>query len=145
MIKKNISRLLSNQVARFVLVGGWNTVFGYLTFVCLYYLFSKTVHYMIILIISTLISISQAYVCHKFFVFKTSGNVLKEYLKFNSVYSVTAVINMILLPILVDACHWHPVFAQGFFIVLAASFSYFGHRRFTFKKARDAQLSVDQG
>ncbi len=142
MIKRNVAKLAGNQVVRFLFVGAWNTLFSYAVFILLYYMFSGKLHYMLILAVSSVIAITHAFFCHKFIVFQTKGNVLKEYVKFYGVYGISAALNFIFLPVLVNVLHWHPVFAQGFFIVFAASFSYFGHKKFSFKKnSNEAQVS----
>jgi putative flippase GtrA len=73
---------------RYLIVGGWNTLFGYLSFATLYYFFSPVVHYMLIMVMSTVINITNAFVFYKFLVFRTRGNYLREYLRFYAVYAV---------------------------------------------------------
>jgi len=121
----------------YLLVGGWNTVFGYFIFVLLYYLLVHRLHYMLIFIISNIISISNAYVGYKTFVFKTKGNYLREYIRFYMVYSTALIINLGLLPLAVEFIHLSPLSAQGIIMVVNVIFSYFGHKYFSFggKKA----------
>ncbi len=118
----------------YLLVGGWNTVFGYFAFVALYYLFSAYVNYIILLLISNVFSITNAYVGYKIFVFKTKGNYLKEYLKFYAVYGVSMLLNIILLFLAVELLKANPVVAQAAVIWLTVIISYLGHKHFSFAK-----------
>lgn len=120
----------------FLLIGIWNTVFGYFTFVALYYLLNHIVHYVLLLIISNIISITNAFVGYKLFVFKTKGNYLKEYFRFYLVYGVSILLNIIMLPIVVETFKISPVLAQPGFIFITVIVSYFGHKNFSFRKSR---------
>ena len=116
----------------YLLVGGWNTLFGYAAFLVLYLWLNASVHYLILLVISNILSITNAYIGYKIFVFKTQGNYLKEYLRFYLVYGTALLFNFILLPITVEAFKLSPPVAQAIIIWLTIIFSYFGHKYFSF-------------
>lgn len=116
----------------YLLVGGWNTVFGYSVFVALYFLFTSSIHYMVIWLVSTVLAITNAYIGYKAFVFKTRGNYLREYLRFYVVYAGAMALNFVLLPLCVEIFRLSPPIAQGGLIFLNVIFSYFGHKRFSF-------------
>ncbi len=116
----------------YLLVGGWNTIFGYFTFVLLYFLFSQRIHYLFLLVISNILSITNAYIGYKIFVFKTKGNYVREYLRFYLVYGGVMLLNFIALPIIVELSPLAPPIAQGGFICVTVVFSYFGHKHFSF-------------
>jgi len=118
---------------RFLVVAAWNTLFGYLLFLLLYFLFSSMIHYMIILVLCSVINITQNYLSYKFLVFKTKGNYLKEYFRFYMVYGVSLSLNMILLPVCVELLHIHPIIAQTLLTVLIVMISYVGHKNFSFR------------
>ena len=120
----------------YLAVGVWNTIFGYLTFLGLYLLFNHVVHYLIILLISNFLSISNAYVGYKIFVFKTKGNYLQEYGRFYLVYGSALLLNFALLPLCVELFKLSPPVAQGGLIFLNVVFSYLGHKNFSFKNDR---------
>lgn len=121
------------EMINYLLVGGWNTVFGYLAFLALYYLLSARMHYMILLVISGILSITNAYVGYKVFVFRTKGNYLKEYLRFYIVYGGAMALNFVLLPVAVEIFRLSPPIAQGGLTFINVIFSYFGHKNFSFK------------
>ena len=118
---------------RFVFAGGLNTLFGLLIFPVLLYLSGRwEIHYLIILIISNIISIHFAYGTNKLLVFRTIGFSWREYRRFISFYISYFVINLIVLPILVNGLDLSPIIAQYTFVICAMIASYFWHSRFTF-------------
>jgi putative flippase GtrA len=125
----------NTEFIRFLLAGAWNTAFGYGVFVLLFYLPLK-LHYIIILILSNIIAITNAYFCYKVFIFKTRGNYAREYFRFYGVYGITFGINLLLLPVFVEILKIHPVISQGILLALTIFGSYFGHKHISFKKKR---------
>jgi putative flippase GtrA len=72
------------QLLRYLLVGGWNTVFGYSCFFLINrWLTHKMPAYSYIAasLSSNLISITVAFLGYKWFVFQTEGNYLREWLR----------------------------------------------------------------
>lgn len=122
------------EKVNYLLIGGWNTLFGYFTFVGLYFWLHSTIHYIILLVISNILSITNAYIGYKIFVFRTKGNYLQEYIRFYLVYGVAILFNLVLLPVTVEMFNLSPPLAQGIIIWLTVIFSYFGHKHFSFKK-----------
>ena len=123
-----------SQILRYLIVGGWNTVFGYCVFAILYFLLSTRIHYVIIAIISSIIAITVAYAGYKLFVFKTKGNYLSEYLKFYVVYGFSMLLGLVLLPIFVEVLILNVYLAQAVAIIACTFISFIGHRNFSFKK-----------
>jgi len=132
----------TREVVRFVLVGGWNTAFGYGLFAAFNYLLTGRVPYayMVASVIANIIAISVAYLGHKFITFRTHGNYLREYLRFYMVYGVTALFGIALLPLAVAAVGlvvqnptYVPYVAQALLLPLAVALSYLGHKRFSFR------------
>ena len=116
-----------------MIAGGWNTVFGYGAYVGLLYLFHPWIHYMVIAVIANILSITMAYVTHKLFVFRTRGNVLREYLKFYGVYGVTAAFGLVALPFCVEVLKVNVYMAPLLILGVTVVVSYFGHKHFSFK------------
>ena len=116
----------------YLLVGAYNTIFGYFVFLLLYYLFGARVHYLIIFLFSNVAAITNAYIVYKGFVFKTKGNYLREYLMFYVVYGGVMALNFILLPVLVELFQIIPPVAQGLLVSLSVIFSYVGHKHYSF-------------
>jgi len=130
-MKRYLFRILKMQAFRFLVVGGWNTVFAYTVFASLYLFLSETLHYMVILTVVTIITVTNAYFCHKFFVFRTKGNYSQEYLRFYGVYSIQIAINFITLPVLIKL-DVSPYLAQAIIIAVTTLGSYMGHKHISF-------------
>ncbi|HWR00327.1 MAG TPA: GtrA family protein [Chlorobaculum sp.] len=127
LIKEHRSKII------FLVVGGWNTLFGYAAFSVLYMLLSHRFNYTVILTISYVLAITNAYIGYKVFVFRTKGNVLKEYLRFYVVYGGAFVANIILLPVLMRVILLNAYVSQALIVILTVISSYIFHKGFTFK------------
>ena len=136
-----IRRLLGDERVRFLIVGGFNTLFGYALFI----VFERTIGELIGGWIGDLVSLYAAYavatvvafVLHRHFTYRVSGtgNVIIDYLRFVSVYLVALAINTVALPLLVEFAHLEAIAAQGIIVVLTTLVSYFGHKLFSFRRA----------
>jgi putative flippase GtrA len=134
-IRELITRLGDRQPLRFLAVGAWNTVFGYCSFALLYYFFSPLVHYLAIQAVSVVLNVTNAYLCHKFIVFRTSGNYLREYLRFYAVYAVPIGAGFVMLPFAIEVLGMNAYLASALIICLLTFVSYFGHKHFSFRPA----------
>lgn len=116
----------------YLVVGGWNTLFGYGVFSLLYMLLSYRFHSMVILVLSYILSITNAYAGYKIFVFRTKGNIIKEYLRFYAVYGVSFLVNLILLPFFMAFLSLNAYISQAIILLLTVVVSYFLHKKYTF-------------
>jgi putative flippase GtrA len=135
-------RLVHDQRVAFLVVGGINTVVGFGIFVAC----SETVgHFvdrrfgmvagsLVTLGISHLLGVLFAFVMHRRFVFRVRGHVLRDLVRFESVYLTTFGINAVALPVLVEL-GLHRIPAQAIIWVPAVLLSYFGHRHFSFRRS----------
>ena len=92
------------KLMRYLVVGVWNTIFGYSTFAGInWLLFHRGIpaSYIYAQVISNFINITVAFLGYKFFVFKTQGNYFNEWLKAMAVYWSGFLPGLILLPALV--------------------------------------------
>lgn len=121
------------QKIRYLIIGGWNTVFGYGVFAVLYFYLSDSIHYLVILSLSYIISITNAYIGYKLFVFRTKGNILKEYFRFYVVYGVSFFINLAILPLLVEILAINIYVAQAMVTIITIIGSYVLHKNFSFR------------
>ncbi len=134
---------LKHQIKiRFFFIGIWNTIFGYLTYVGFDYLFTlifqkRYVAYMTAAVISNIVATTGAFLCHKHLTFKSTvrgKGVIIEYLKFYSMYGVSIILGLGLLPFFVEVLKLDPKIAGAALIPVIAVISYFGHSRFSFIK-----------
>ncbi len=122
---------------RFLVVGGINTALGLTFYPLLLWTFPYfRAHYLIALGIAQAVCLCFAFVTHKFAVFRTRGNVLREFASFSSFYLFNYAANWAALPLLVELGGVAPVIAQFGFTAVLVIGSYFWHSRVTFRAAR---------
>lgn len=118
---------------RFLIAGLWNTLFGYVAGIVIYWLIGKAAGVIVVGILGSVVSISMAFLTHKLFVFRTKGNWLSEYLRSYVVYGGTAIAGIALLFLFVDILGIEFWLAQLLAILVTVTASYLGHSRFTFR------------
>ncbi|MCV7347657.1 GtrA family protein [Mycolicibacterium rhodesiae] len=135
-------RLVRDQRVAFLIVGAINTVIGLAIFVAC----SETVgHFVderfgrvsgsvVTVVISHVLSVLFAFVMQRRFVFQVHGHILRDLVRFWSVYLVAGAINLVLLPILVEL-GVPRIPAEIIILVPLTLFSYFGHRYFSFRRS----------
>jgi putative flippase GtrA len=123
------------QPLRYLLVGGWNTLFGALAYATLHYFLNQRIHYLVLLIPANLLAITHAFFCYKYLVFHSAGNAWKEYFRCYLVYGWIALVCAGIMALLVNAFHMHPSLANLVCIGIAIIMSYMGHRHFSFRAA----------
>lgn len=126
-------KIINKNKVKYIISGIWNTAFSYLVFLALYHYFTNT-NYIYLLCASQVIGITNAYIVYKFIVFKTTGNYLKEYLRFYLVYGFSLLLNFLLIIIFVNFFEMNPLLAQGIIAFIVALIGYFGHSIFSFRK-----------
>jgi putative flippase GtrA len=137
------SHIPPKQLFRYLLVGAWNTGFGY----GLYALFTALLgrhmanSYLPALVLSNLISITVSFLGYKWFVFKTKGNYFREWLRCVSVYSGSMLISFVSLPFLVYFFRsvlgypkQAPYLAGAVLTGITAIISFFGHKHISFRR-----------
>ena len=122
------------ELLAYLLTGGWNTLFGIGLYFFAYLWFGENHHYLFIALPVNILSITNAFVCYKLFVFKTKGNWLKEYLRCYVVYGGGMLLSILLLWLLKELLCLHPAVANAIATVLVIMISYVGHKYFSFRK-----------
>jgi putative flippase GtrA len=120
------------QPVLYLIVGGWNTLFGVGLYALLYFLIGHRINYFVLMIPCNILAITNAYFCYKLFVFRTRGNWLREYLRFYLVYGAAILIGMALVVLFVQVFHMHPVLANILTTGLTVVCSFIGHKRISF-------------
>lgn len=124
---------------RFLIVGGWNTLFGYLSFYVLYLLAGNRLHYLIIAILAHFIAVTQSYFMHRRLVFRSNAPVTGEFLRFNASHVGTLLFGLLAMTLLVEAAHMSPLIAQAIVILTSVVLSYCLHSRLSFGRFKDGQ------
>ena len=123
------------QQFRFLLAGGYNTVFGYLVFSGLYLLIGRWIHYLIIAVLAHGIAVINAFLVHRHLVFRSSEPWLKSFLRFN-VSQLTALgFGISCLYALVTFGRFQPLVAQAIVASVSVVLTYLLHSRFSFRGA----------
>ena len=130
-------RIIRNQKVAFLLVGGTNTVVGFLFFVFFEYTIGQIWGYLATLAFAHVFSVLCAFVLYRTFVFKVRGHVFRDLARFELVYLVSLGINAALLPLLVELGGLPVIPAQALIVIVTTLVSYFGHRGFSFRRSTD--------
>ena len=125
---------IDSRKLRYLLVGAWNTLFGYVAGPAIYYGLQGQMPVVLVGVIAYIMSITMAFITHKLFVFRTKGRWLSEYLRSYVVYGTTAAIGIAALWVLVDCMAVPFWIAQALIVSATVAISYFGHSKFTFNR-----------
>jgi len=120
----------------YLVVGGWNTLFGYLVWALLQYLLHDYIYYLAILVIAWFPAVLNAYLCYRHFVFRSKGSVWRELPRFSLVYVGTLCVGLIGLPILLRLLPFSIYVTQALLTAAMVIFSYLAHKYFSFKGGR---------
>lgn len=128
----------------YLVVGAWNTVFGYGAFVVLYAILGGQLGYAAIIVGSYVIAILNAYLGYRYITFRSHASVLHEFPRFSLVYLATLVANLVFFPIALHVLPLNAYAIQAMFTVGVVIASYFGHKYFSFRRppAVDPSLVV---
>ncbi|MDJ0337596.1 GtrA family protein [Cryobacterium sp. PH31-O1] len=130
-------RLLRDQRVRFLAVGATNTLVGYLVFSAftLWVFTDVYLGYLLSLALSYVVGITLAFVLYRRFVFVVHGHVVRDFIRFVSVYLVAIGINVAALPLLVEVLLVPPLLAQLIILLITTLLSFFGHKKFSFRRS----------
>lgn len=133
------------QFGRYLLVGGFNTTFGYGLFALLNWLFTRrlgTYSYIYASFLASIMSITVAFLGYKWFVFHTRGNYLAEWIRCVGVYGSGVLIGLLGMPFLVPFLQSHlrhsgraSYLGGAIMTLVTILFSFFGHKNVSFRQA----------
>ncbi len=134
------------QLLRYLVVGAWNTLFGYGCFFLLVRLLLRLLPAQpaltasIATVLATVTNVSVSFLGYKWFVFRTQGNYLREYRRSMLVYLPTIALSAVAIAPLTSLLRLAPHLktqapyvagaALACFNVIA---SFFGHKHISFK------------
>jgi putative flippase GtrA len=128
-------------LVRYLAVGACNTIFGYGCFALFTFLLTPVLSYgyVFAILLANLFSITFAFFGYKWFVFKTQGNYLKEWVRCVGVYAGSMILSAAALPFAVGIVRHHstydrsaPYIAGAIVLVFSIVSSFFGHRHISF-------------
>lgn len=133
-----IPGLLRDDRVRFLVIGGVNTVVGYGLFVLVQGLIGSHVSYFGSLLIAHIGASLLAFFLYRHWVFRVRGNLTVDFLRFQLVYVVPLLANLLALPILVALIGIDVYLAQALIVLVTSVVSYVGHKFFSFRRRIDA-------
>ena len=130
------------QKLRFLLVGGFNTVFAYLVLNLLNILFgvlfkdifSPVVIANIALVIQYILTINVSFVTMRYYVFQSHGRWVHEWMKAWSVYIFLYLINAPVLTFMMTVLGWSTWLAQGVYLIFSTIITFLLHKYYSFRK-----------
>lgn len=122
-----------NEQTRFLLVGAFNTAFGYLAFVVLYLLAGNRFHYLLLAVLAHFLSVIVAFLGHRLIVFRAAGPWFAQFIRYNLSVLGVMLASLLGLYVLVELLGQHPLLAQAIVTSLSVAISYFAHRHFSFR------------
>ncbi|HVF75629.1 MAG TPA: GtrA family protein [Acidimicrobiales bacterium] len=126
--------MLRREQVRYLLIGGYNTAFGYLFFAALVVLFADRIHYTVLLLVSHVVSTLNAYVGYRLFVFRVRGSFFRDLFRFWSVYAVQIAVNLVVLPVFVRVSGLGVLPSQGIIVAVTTVATYLAHKHFSFRR-----------
>jgi len=138
-------------LASYLAVGACNTIFGYGCFALFTLLLTPILAYGYVLagLLANLFSITFAFFGYKWFVFKTKGNYLKEWIRCVGVYAVSMILSAAALPLVVGIIRRQPghdrsapYIAGAVVLVFSVVFSFFGHRHISFAEGLQTRQKI---
>lgn len=132
-IRTAASRWQGNEQVRFLLVGAFNTAFGYLVFVVLYLLAGNRFHYLLVAVLAHFLSVIVAFLGHRLIVFRAAGPWFAQFIRYNLSVLGMMLAGLLGLYVLVELLSLHPLLAQAIVTSLSVAISYFAHRHFSFR------------
>lgn len=134
-------QVIRDQRAAFLLVGATNTAIGFLWFVTFQYLVGRHLGYMVALVCAHVASVLCAFWLYRLVVFRVRGHVLRDLVRFESVYLSALAVNSVLLPLLVELVHLPVLLSQFLIVGVTSLMSWFGHKHFSFRRSGAARPS----
>lgn len=129
-----LKRLLTDQRSLFLFVGAANTLFATLLFSGLVLVFGAGVPSVVSLVMAWAVSLLTGFFAHRILVFRVSGRMLPDFLRYASVTYVSLLINIGALALLADVMGLPPIPVQIGIVLFAVLFNYFGHKFFSFRR-----------
>lgn len=117
---------------RFLLVGGFNTVFAYAIFAALYELVG--LHYNVALTIQYFITVNFSFITMRYYVFRSHGIWKHEYVKAVSVYVAMYFFNAFALNFFVRILGIYPLLGQALYLIISTILTFVLHKYFSFKQ-----------
>jgi putative flippase GtrA len=132
-------KLVGDEKFKFLLTGGFNTIFGFVIFSAIQWSLGRYITYIGSLYVSHLISSTVAFATYRRYVFVVQGHMFRDFWRFQTVYIVPLIANTFLLPAIVLTSHINVYLAQGIATLVLTIVSYLGHKYFSFRRPNETR------
>ena len=145
-MKNNLlSQIKFKTEIRFLLVGAWNTLFGYAIFFTFLNFFEnffglERSAYVLGITFSHIFGTVNSFFTHKIFTFRSTEKgkeAFKEFLKFFNSYLFILLLNLVLIFLLVELTLLDPVYAGAISIPICVIVTFFLLSNYSFKKTKN--------
>ena len=117
---------------RFLVVGAYNTAFGFVLFPVLYLLLSSRLHYVVVYLIAHALAVTNAFLAYRRVAFRAEGHWAGQFLRFNIGYLGALGLGLGGMALLVTRAHLSPLIAQPLLLTATVVLSYLWHSRVSF-------------
>ena len=133
-MKRTLIQLWNDSAPlRFLIVGGWNFVFGYCAFAGLYWLLNGIWPDWLIATVAAILGITMSYLTHRFITYRSHGCWWKEYIRFYVVYGGQTLLNIFLIWLFVTRLRYNAYLVQLVITLALTIASYWAHKLYSFK------------
>lgn len=119
---------------RFLLVGAWNTVVGYVIFVAVFLLAGEDIGAVSVLVISYCLAVPHSFITQRVLAFRAMGPWLPQFGRFCASNTLIFISNLVFLPIVIATTPIEPIVAQTIFVAASTIVGYIAHRHYSFSK-----------
>lgn len=137
IIDEGTARRFAGEAARYLLAGGLVTGFYLAIYALLLWL---DVHYFIAILIAQVLTIAIAFPIYRRFVFGPGVSLLRDFVRFLTVWVGGAVAGLIGTPLLVELLSWNPFLGQLVAILIVTVVNFAVHRFWTFAPRHPPRL-----
>ena len=118
---------------RFLVVGAFNFAFGYGVFALFWWLWGDAWPDWLVVLVTTVIGITESYLTHRFITYRAHGVWWREYLRFYVVYGGQSLLNIALIWLFVTRLGKNAYIVQLVITLALTVGSYWAHKLFSFR------------
>lgn len=133
-MRNSLQAAWRHEKFRFLVVGVFNTIFGYLVFLALYLAFGTRCHYLMLSAISHAISVLVAFCGQRTLVFHSTQPWPAEFIRYNVSLIFSFLTGLLCLYVLVEFAKLNPGVGQAITVAVSVVISYLTHRHYSFKR-----------
>lgn len=116
----------------YLVVGAWNTLFGYGVWALLQYALGSYVPYLVVILMAWPIAVLNTYFGYRYVVFRSRAPIRTELPRFAIVYVGTLVATLVLLPLCLHVLPFNIYLVQALLMAVMVVCSYLSFKYFSF-------------